>query len=112
MQGNLAGESYMRDVIIFGLIFLGLALNCLATEPFHIDRDNGMAILNSLTDNESNTSTQSPIAANISSGQNNDTENKAEGDLWSWGEIPVGYERNESGTLKRLPSQEEWVPSI
>jgi len=92
----------MRDFIIFGLIFLGLALNCLATEPFHIGKDNGMAILNSLADNASNTSN----ATNISSGQTNNT------DLWSWGEIPVGYKRNESGTLERQPSQEEWVPSI
>ena len=92
----------MRDFIIFGLIFLGLALNCLATEPFHIGKDNGMAILNSLADNASNTSN----ATNISSGQTNNT------DLWSWGEIPLGYKRNESGTLERQPSQEEWVPSI
>jgi hypothetical protein len=92
----------MRDFIIFGLIFLGLALNCLATEPFHIGKDNGMAILNSLADNASNTSN----ATNISSGQTNNT------DLWSWGEIPLGYKRNDSGTLERQPSQEEWVPSI
>lgn len=92
----------MRDFIIFGLIFLGLALSCLATEPFHIGKDNGMAILNSLADNASNTSN----ATNISSGQTNNT------DLWSWGEIPLGYKRNESGTLERQPSQEEWVPSI
>ena len=92
----------MRDFIIFGLIFLGLAWSCLATEPFHIGKDNGMAILNSLADNASNTSN----ATNISSGQTNNT------DLWSWGEIPLGYKRNESGTLERQPSQEEWVPSI
>jgi len=100
----------MRNFIIFGLIFLGLALDCLATEPFHIGRDNGMAILNSLADNTSKSSNQSSNTTNVDLG-NNTRENAAE-DLWSWGQIPLGYKRNESGALVKLPSQEEWVPSI
>jgi hypothetical protein len=105
----------MRELIIFGLIVLTLALNCQGTGPFHIGQDSGASILDSSADNISNisnTSNQSLNAINISINQTNNTKKGTPGDLWSWGQIPIGYKLDESGKLVRLPTQEEWVPSI
>ncbi len=114
----------MRELIIFGLTVLTLALNCQGTEPVHIGQDTGMSILDSLVDNISNTTNipnisnvtnmpnQSFNATNISMNQTNNTKKKIAGDLWSWGKIPIGYKLDESGKLVKLPTQEVWIPSI
>ncbi len=113
----------MREHIIFGLTILALALNCQGAEPVHIGQDSGMSVLSRLSDNVSNitnassVSNQSFNATNVSINQTNDTNRKnpkmetAE-DLWSWGQIPIGYKLDASGKLIRLPTREEWVPSI
>ena len=102
----------MKELIIFSLTVLTLALNCQGTGPFHIGQDSGTSILNSLADNISNMSNQSLNATNISMNQTNNTKKETAGDLWSWGQIPAGYKLDKSGKLVRLPTQEEWVPSI
>ena len=108
----------MREPILFGLIILALALNGQGNGPVHIGQDTGMSILDSLVDNTSNTtnissvSNQSLNATNISMNQTNNTKNLTLGDLWSWGQIPIGYKLDASGKLVKLPTQEEWVPSI
>lgn len=111
-------ENDMRELIIFGLTVLTLALSCQGAEPVHTGQDSGKSILDSLADNISNMTNissmtnQSLNATNITINQTNNTKKEMAGDLWSWGQIPIGYKLDASGKLVKLPAHEEWVPSI
>jgi len=77
----------MRDLIIFGLIFLFLAWNCMAAS-LQLSGDSGKAILGTIANNTTN--------------QTNST-NETQGGLWSWGKVPVGHLVNTSGNLVMVP---------
>ncbi|VVB71280.1 Uncharacterised protein [uncultured archaeon] len=140
IRKNLTGEMDMERLTILTIILLALAPNCLSAEPISISRESGMAVLTSLSDNQAgtaanNTSQNMTEVINInttstsgqpssepqitpdlnalpevSSGPRAKTQ-KAAGDLWSWGKVPIGFEVNETGQLVRL-NNDEWKPSI
>jgi hypothetical protein len=102
----------MRRFIISALILFALAYGCHSLEPVVISQERGMAVLANLSDVPANQSDMNATALNLT----NQTEttspvNKTPVGLWSWGDIPEGYELNENGTLTRLTSQ-QWTPSI
>ncbi len=81
----------MRNFIVFGLIFLLLALNCEATDPVQLSGISGQTILIQVA---SKNITHQLTAA-------------SPGDLWNWGRIPMNYALNDSGRLFELPSIDE-----
>ena len=66
-----------------------------------VKRDSGKAMLATVTDNASNPTLKA------STGNTSDN-------LWSWGNLPIGYALNGSGDPVELPSDQEseWAPSI
>ena len=77
--------SEMRYSVVFVLILLLLALNCLAA-PLQLGGDNGRSILGTI-DNSTNI-----------------TNSTNETDLWSWGKLPIGHFINaSSGKLASIP---------
>ena len=50
--------------------------------------------------------------ANSTWNQTANSTMKSTDGLWSWGMVPEGYSLNKSGKLDKIPSQEEWHPSI
>ena len=77
--------SDMRYSVVFVLILLLLALNCLAA-PLQLGGDNGRSILGTI-DNSTNI-----------------TNSTNETDLWSWGKLPIGHFINaSSGKLASIP---------
>ena len=77
--------SDMRYSVVFVLILLLLALNCLAA-PLQLGGGNGRSILDTI-DNSTNI-----------------TNSTNETDLWSWGKLPVGHFINaSSGKLAAIP---------
>jgi hypothetical protein len=90
----------MRNLLICSLILLALALICEASEPLQLNGSKGQAILNQIT-----------VQSNDTSTNNTSTNILANADLWNWGGIPAGYVLNKSGTLTPLNSG-NWTPSI
>jgi len=70
----------MKSAMTFCLIFLLLALNCVAA-PMQLSGDTGRSILGTIDNNTTNQTSA-----------NNDSAN----DLWSWGKVPVGHSINDS----------------
>lgn len=64
----------MRNLIVFGLIFLLLALNCVAMAPVQLTGTGGKDILTKIA---STKITTQPTNASAS-------------DLWNWGSVPLG----------------------
>lgn len=64
----------MRNLIVFGLIFLLLALNCAAMAPVQLTGTGGKDILTKIA---STKITTQPTNASSS-------------DLWNWGSVPLG----------------------
>jgi hypothetical protein len=111
LPNKIAGENEMRNLILCGLFLFILVLDCQSVEPIHIDRDNGMTILENLTISSSDqTDTKATSAINQTNLTSKSSTSTA-GGLWSWGDTPIGYELNKSGSLISLANQ-EWVPSI
>lgn len=78
----------MKNTVIFGLIFLLLALDCTAA-PMQLSGDAGRSILGTIDNNTTNQT---------------DAYNNSANDLWSWGKVPVGHSINDSsGGLKVDP---------
>lgn len=78
----------MKNIVIFGLIFLLLALDCVAA-PMQLSGDAGRSILGNIDNNTTNQT---------------DANNNSANDLWSWGKVPVGHSINDSsGGLKVDP---------
>jgi hypothetical protein len=101
----------MRNLILYGLIFFILVLDCQSVEPIRISRDNSMTILENLTFNSSDQiDNKATSAINQSNQTGKSSTDTAEG-LWSWGRTPIGYALNKSGSLISLANH-EWVPSI
>ena len=111
MPNRIAGENEMRNLSIYCLILFNLVLNCQSVEPIHIGRDNGMTILEKLTINSSDQSDNNATSALNQTNQTGKFSTDTAEGLWSWGNTPVGYALNKSGSLIRLANQ-EWVPSI
>jgi len=101
----------MRNLFISGLILFNLVLNCQSVEPIHIGRDNGMTILEKLTINSSDQSDNNATSALNQTNPTSKSSLDAAKGLWGWGNTPIGYALNKSGSLIRLANQ-EWVPSI
>ena len=99
----------MKYLIICSLILLALACNSLAREPLDLGHDAGRLVLESITNNTTNLSANETSSLPIPV---LNASQSAKSDLWSWGTIPVGYAMNESGKPVRLPTTEEWHPSI
>ncbi len=78
----------MKHLMIFGSIFLLLALNCIA-EPLQLSGDTGKAILVTIANNSTNQT---------------ELNNESTLDLWSWGRMPVGHALNSSGKLVSIPT--------
>jgi len=135
------GVNAMKNLTLFGLIFIFLAANCAATDPIPTGENSGKAILENISGNvliPSNNSTQllnstgpnnstqylnsTPLtnppslknstSTNDTANQTSNTTKKAASDLWSWGSVPPGYTIDKSGKLVKLPTTEEWLPSI
>ncbi len=81
----------MRNLIIFCLIVLLLALNCEAAAPVQLSGIGGQTILARLA--STNITTQITKAS--------------AGDLWNWGKIPMNYALDGSGKMIELPSADE-----
>ena len=83
----------MKNLVIYGLVFFLLALNCMAVSPVQLTGSSGKAVLDSLGVN--NSSQAEALAGNTSNLTGiNSLEN-----LWSWGNIPEGYSLNKFGKL-------------
>ena len=77
-----------KHLMIFGSIFLLLALNCIAA-PLQLSGDAGRAILVTIANNSTNQT---------------DLNSQNQTDLWSWGKMPVGHALNSSGELVSIPT--------
>ena len=84
-----SGES-LKNSIIFGLIFLLLALNCFAA-PLQLSGDTGRSLLGTIANN---------------------TTNETAGGLWSWGKAPVGHSINASGELVTNPTGDDGLVAV
>jgi hypothetical protein len=96
----------MRNLVLCGLIFLTLALNCGATASVQLNGSSGQAILSQIA---------VPVQINNTSANSGQTNNiSTSTDLGNWGGAPIGYELNKSGILTptQLENDGEWVPSI
>jgi len=90
-----SGES-LKNSIIFGLIFLLLALNCFAA-PLQLSGDIGRSLLGTIANNTTNQTNYS---------------NEAAGGLWSWGKAPVGHSINASGELVTNPTGDDGLVAV
>jgi hypothetical protein len=102
----------MRRFIISALILFALANSCHSLEPVVISQERGMAVLANLSDVPANQSDINATALNLTNQTDAASQiNQTPAGLWSWGDIPEGYELNKNGTLTRLTGQ-QWTPSI
>ena len=97
----------MKNLVIYGLVFSLLVLNCMAVSPVQLTGSSGKAVLDSLGVNNSS-QTSGALAGNASNLTGiNSLEN-----LWGWGKIPEGYSLDKSGNLVENSTDTEWQPSI
>jgi hypothetical protein len=101
----------MKMYIISVLILLAIACSSQSTDTVNISRDSGMAILANLTGSSSSPSAAQESILQNQTNQTGNTSLLSNDDLWSWGQIPIGYEVSDNGTLINLAEQ-EWAPSI
>jgi hypothetical protein len=85
----------MKNLIIFCVIFLLLALNCFAA-PLQLGGGTGRSILGSLDSNNSTNQTNSSNGA----------------DLWGWGKLPLGYSMNATGKLIANPVYDNGLVTV
>jgi hypothetical protein len=102
----------MKNIILFGLIFSLLALNCMAESPMKLYGSSGKEILENVTGITILNQTANGTIANGTWNLTANSTIQSTGGLWSWGTVPEGYSLNKSGKLDKIPSQEEWHPSI
>ena len=97
----------MKNLVIYGLVFFVLVLNCMAVSPVQLTGSSGKAVLDSLgVYNSSQASGALPGNTSNLTGINS-LEN-----LWNWGNIPEGYSLGKSGNLVENSTDTEWQPSI
>jgi len=101
----------MRSIAISILALIALTCSCSSQEPISISQESGMAILANVSDNQDNSSEMNSSINQSSSNQTAIAGSSSKSDLWSWGNIPEGYELNKNGTLTKM-TDEEWKPSI
>jgi hypothetical protein len=102
----------MKMFIILFSALISLTGICISLEPIVISQERGMAVLANLSDVPANQSDMNATALNLTNQTDAASQiNQTPAGLWSWGDIPEGYELNENGTLTRLTGQ-QWTPSI
>ena len=97
----------MKNLVIYGLVFFLLVLNCMAVSPVQLTGSSGKAVLDSLGVNNS-----SQASGALPGNTSNLTGINSLENLWSWGKIPEGYSLNEFGKLVENTTEAEWRPSI
>ena len=82
-------------------VLLDVDFGCAAIAPMQLSGDSGKAMLATIANNASNPT----LTASTGSTSDN---------LWSWGNLPIGYALNRSGDPVELPSDQEseWIASI
>ena len=85
----------MKDLIVFCVVFLLLAVNCFAA-PLQLSGGTGRSILGTI---DSNNST-------------NQTNSSNEADLWGWGKLPLGYSMNATGKLIANPVNDNGLVTV
>ena len=85
----------MKNLIVFCVIFLLLALNCLAA-PLQLSGGAGRSILGTIDSNNSTNQTNSSNGA----------------DLWGWGRLPLGYSMNATGKLIANPVYDNGLVTV
>jgi hypothetical protein len=101
----------MRQFIIYGFIFLISASVCGAINPVPLSGNAGKSVLENITNITFN-QTLNVSWINISSNQIINNTEGTPGDLWSWGNLPIGYTLNEFGKLTNITNNVDWAPSI
>jgi hypothetical protein len=102
----------MKMFIILFSALISLTGICISLDPIVISQGRGMAVLANLSDVPVNQSDMNATALNLTNQTDAASQiNQTPAGLWSWGDIPEGYELNENGTLTRLTGQ-QWTPSI
>jgi len=102
----------MKNIILFVLIFSLAALNCMAESPMKLYGSSGKEVLENVTGVPILNQTANGTIANSTGNQTANSTMQSTGGLWGWGSVPEGYSLNKSGKLDKIPSQEEWHPSI
>lgn len=85
--------------MLLSLIILSLALNCTATALVQLGDDSGKAILMQIA------------SVNVT----NQTTKASQGDLWSWGKMPINHVIDKSGKPVEQASTDEdndWLGAI
>jgi hypothetical protein len=82
----------MRNLILFGFIFMLVMLNCMAVAPLQLSGFTGEALLAKVSNNTTNQTVNQTVQAN-----------ETKDSLWSWGKVPVGHLLNPSGGLISKP---------
>ena len=90
-----ARVSDMKNLIVFCVIFLLLALNCFAA-PLQLSGGTGRSILGTIDSNNSTNQTNSSNGA----------------DLWGWGKLPLGYSMNATGKLIANPVNDNGLVTV
>jgi len=106
----------VKKLMIFDMVILLLGTSCLAADPVSIDKESSVAILENLTANSSNQSSDlnatNSTLANSSLNLSSSPAKKSNSDLWGWGKTPMGHGVDSSGNLVDMRAREEWKPSI
>ncbi len=92
---RLARVSDMKDLIVFCVVFLLLAVNCFAA-PLQLSGGTGRSILGTIDSNNSTNQTNSSNGA----------------DLWGWGKLPLGYSLNATGKLTANPVYDNGLVTV
>ena len=90
-----AKVSDMKNLIVFCVVLLLLALNCLAA-PLQLSGGSGRSILGSIDSNNNTNQTNSSNGA----------------DLWGWGKLPLGYSLNATGKLIANPVYDNGLVTV
>jgi len=85
----------MKNLIVFCVVFLLLALNCFAA-PLQLSGGTGRSILGTIDSNNSTNQTNSSNGA----------------DLWGWGKLPLGYSMNATGKLIANPVNDNGLVTV
>jgi len=81
----------MKNIILFGLIFSLVALNCMAESPKKLYGSSGKEVLENVTGVPILNQTANGTIANSTWNQTANSTMQSTGGLWGWGSVPEGY---------------------